>query len=75
MTLIMDAAARQEETEKLVQKHDYTLYGVNGDNGLNGTVRDHASRITALERKLAVVCALAAAGGAGGMQLLTQFLT
>lgn len=63
------------ELRDQVRTHEQSLYGEKGDNGLKGTVRDHESRITALERKLAVVCALAAAGGAGGMQLLTQFLT
>jgi hypothetical protein len=60
------------EVRDLVRKHDQTLYGETGTNGLKGTSRDHELRITNLEKKLAVICALSAAAGAGGVQLLTS---
>jgi hypothetical protein len=36
--------------EKKAEQHTHTLYGVNLNNGLRGTVQDHGSRIGVIER-------------------------
>jgi hypothetical protein len=70
----MDAEDRQEETEKLVQKHEYTLYGVNGDNGLNGTVKKHTEQIAGMEKRIYILCAAFAFVGGSAGDLLKGFL-
>ena len=38
-------------TQKWQSKIDVTLFGPEGSNGLNGTIKDHETRLRALETK------------------------
>lgn len=71
----MNAQEHTADVDALVRKHEFTLYGETGKNGLRGKSIELEQRLGALERRVAVICALAAAGGAGGMQLLTKFFS
>jgi hypothetical protein len=76
----MSNAAEFQETRDLVLKHEQTLYGETGDNGLRGRSKEHAARLDAheqrfasIEKRIYVLCALFAAGGASAPELVKQF--
>lgn len=58
--------------EAMVQRHEYTLYGVDRRNGLMGTATDHEKRIQSLEKRLIIISATSAGGGAAVAQLLAR---
>lgn len=43
--------AFKQSVERWQSKIDTTLFGATGDNGLNGTSKDHETRIRALESR------------------------
>lgn len=71
----MDSPAQSHELEILVRKHEQTLYGENGDNGLRGTVKEHTAQLSTMEKRIYLLCAVFAAAGGSAPELLKSFLS
>lgn len=75
----MKPAAPMSGELPMCMRHEFALFGANGDNGLNGISKDHERRLQTVEKRLIILCTLSAGagslGGAAVMDVIKSILT